>query len=239
MPRRMLTRPPPPTRLRCRSSISTSGSLMRTVPLPAAVAAAFHRAGCGTGGRRPLPHHRARRQSQRRSTAWPRPTPFRPSWSGRCRNAAAASRSPTPGSPATPPPAAGRASTGSWPASRSWSSSSWAATTPCAACRRRRPRPTSRRSSKRYASGASRRCSPACTRRATWGRSIIPSSTPFTPASPPATGSPSTPSSSPGWRARPELNQADGIHPNARGVAEIVRRILPLMVDTLGPQVCP
>ena len=42
-----------------------------------------------------------------------------------------------------------------------------------------------------------------------------------------------------GVEGRPELNQGDGIHPNARGVAEIVRRILPLMVDTLGPQVCP
>ena len=30
-----------------------------------------------------------------------------------------------------------------------------------------------------------------------------------------------------GVAARPELNQADGIHPNAKGVAEIVRRILP------------
>jgi acyl-CoA thioesterase I len=42
-----------------------------------------------------------------------------------------------------------------------------------------------------------------------------------------------------GVTGRPELNQADGIHPNARGVAEIVRRILPRVVDTLGPQVCP
>jgi len=42
-----------------------------------------------------------------------------------------------------------------------------------------------------------------------------------------------------GVTGKPELNQGDGIHPNARGVAEIVRSILPLMVDTLGPQVCP
>jgi acyl-CoA thioesterase I len=42
-----------------------------------------------------------------------------------------------------------------------------------------------------------------------------------------------------GVEGRPELNQGDDIHPNARGIAEIVRRILPLMVDTLGPQVCP
>jgi len=32
-----------------------------------------------------------------------------------------------------------------------------------------------------------------------------------------------------GVAAVPELNQADGIHPNARGVAEIVRRMLPLV----------
>ena len=32
-----------------------------------------------------------------------------------------------------------------------------------------------------------------------------------------------------GVAARPELNQADGIHPNAKGVAEIVRRILPMV----------
>ena len=31
----------------------------------------------------------------------------------------------------------------------------------------------------------------------------------------------------------PALNQADGIHPNARGVAVIVRRILPLILRTL------
>lgn len=37
----------------------------------------------------------------------------------------------------------------------------------------------------------------------------------------------------------PGLNQEDGIHPNSKGVAEIVRRILPLVVSTLGPGVCP
>ena len=31
----------------------------------------------------------------------------------------------------------------------------------------------------------------------------------------------------------PELNQADGIHPNARGVAEIVRRFLPTILEVL------
>jgi len=31
---------------------------------------------------------------------------------------------------------------------------------------------------------------------------------------------------------RPELNQPDGLHPNARGVAVIVRRLLP-QVQTL------
>ncbi|AMV71162.1 SGNH-hydrolase lipoprotein, lysophospholipase L1-like subgroup [Desulfuromonas sp. DDH964] len=36
-----------------------------------------------------------------------------------------------------------------------------------------------------------------------------------------------------------ELNQEDGIHPNRRGVAEIVRRMLPLVTTTLGPGVCP
>lgn len=34
----------------------------------------------------------------------------------------------------------------------------------------------------------------------------------------------------------PELNQPDGIHPNAKGVAEIVRRILPLVEDVLGQE---
>jgi acyl-CoA thioesterase-1 len=32
----------------------------------------------------------------------------------------------------------------------------------------------------------------------------------------------------------PELNQPDGIHPNAAGVAEIVRRILPHVVSLIG-----
>ena len=41
-----------------------------------------------------------------------------------------------------------------------------------------------------------------------------------------------------GVTGRPELNQADGIHPNVKGVAEIVHRILPLVVKTLGPGVC-
>jgi len=36
-----------------------------------------------------------------------------------------------------------------------------------------------------------------------------------------------------------ELNQEDGIHPNRQGVAEIVRRILPLVKNLLGPGVCP
>ena len=36
-----------------------------------------------------------------------------------------------------------------------------------------------------------------------------------------------------GVAARPELNQADGIHPNARGVAVIVARILPHVLDIL------
>ena len=36
-----------------------------------------------------------------------------------------------------------------------------------------------------------------------------------------------------------ELNQDDGLHPTGAGVAEIVRRILPLVVTSLGAQVCP
>ena len=36
-----------------------------------------------------------------------------------------------------------------------------------------------------------------------------------------------------GVAARPELNQADGIHPNARGVAVIVARILPHVLEVL------
>lgn len=36
-----------------------------------------------------------------------------------------------------------------------------------------------------------------------------------------------------GVAARPSLNQADGLHPNAKGVAEIVRRILPHVVRLL------
>ena len=39
-----------------------------------------------------------------------------------------------------------------------------------------------------------------------------------------------------GVAARPELNQADGIHPNAAGVAEIVRRLLPSLGPLLGPR---
>ena len=37
----------------------------------------------------------------------------------------------------------------------------------------------------------------------------------------------------------PALNQADGIHPNAAGVREIVRRILPLLkaeLDKINPR---
>ena len=33
----------------------------------------------------------------------------------------------------------------------------------------------------------------------------------------------------------PELNQADGIHPNAAGVAEIVRRMVPHVVALIAP----
>jgi acyl-CoA thioesterase-1 len=32
---------------------------------------------------------------------------------------------------------------------------------------------------------------------------------------------------------RPELNKADGIHPNPKGIDEIVRRVTPLVVDLL------
>jgi acyl-CoA thioesterase-1 len=38
-----------------------------------------------------------------------------------------------------------------------------------------------------------------------------------------------------GVALRPELNQADGMHPNARGVAVIVERIVPLLEPLLGP----
>ena len=37
-----------------------------------------------------------------------------------------------------------------------------------------------------------------------------------------------------GIATRPELNQRDGIHPNARGVAELVRRILPFVEELLA-----
>ena len=36
-----------------------------------------------------------------------------------------------------------------------------------------------------------------------------------------------------GVAGRPELNKNDGIHPNPKGVKEIVRRILPLVMETL------
>lgn len=36
-----------------------------------------------------------------------------------------------------------------------------------------------------------------------------------------------------GVAGRPELNKNDGIHPNPKGVKEIVRRILPLVIETL------
>jgi acyl-CoA thioesterase I len=39
-----------------------------------------------------------------------------------------------------------------------------------------------------------------------------------------------------GVAANPKLNQADGMHPNARGVDEIVKRVLPA-VETLLSQV--
>ncbi|PLX73454.1 MAG: arylesterase [Desulfuromonas sp.] len=37
-----------------------------------------------------------------------------------------------------------------------------------------------------------------------------------------------------GVAGRAELNKADGIHPNPKGVKEIVRRLTPLVVETLG-----
>tara|TARA_R110002072_G_scaffold65642_1_gene162002 strand:- start:704 stop:1399 length:696 start_codon:yes stop_codon:yes gene_type:complete len=37
-----------------------------------------------------------------------------------------------------------------------------------------------------------------------------------------------------GVAARPELNQDDGIHPNAKGVAAVVARILPYVLDLLA-----
>lgn len=37
-----------------------------------------------------------------------------------------------------------------------------------------------------------------------------------------------------GVAADPALNQADGIHPNARGVAVIIERMLPVLLETLG-----
>lgn len=36
-----------------------------------------------------------------------------------------------------------------------------------------------------------------------------------------------------GVAGRPELNKNDGIHPNPKGVKEIVRRLLPLVIETL------
>lgn len=36
-----------------------------------------------------------------------------------------------------------------------------------------------------------------------------------------------------GVAGRPELNKADGIHPNPKGVKEIVRRLAPLVIETL------
>jgi acyl-CoA thioesterase-1 len=36
-----------------------------------------------------------------------------------------------------------------------------------------------------------------------------------------------------GVSGRPELNKADGIHPNPKGIDEIVRRVTPLVVDLL------
>jgi acyl-CoA thioesterase-1 len=37
-----------------------------------------------------------------------------------------------------------------------------------------------------------------------------------------------------GVAGRAELNKADGIHPNPKGVKEIVRRLTPLVIETLG-----
>ena len=39
-----------------------------------------------------------------------------------------------------------------------------------------------------------------------------------------------------GVALRPELNQADGLHPNARGVAVVVRRLLPQVLELLAGQ---
>jgi acyl-CoA thioesterase-1 len=36
-----------------------------------------------------------------------------------------------------------------------------------------------------------------------------------------------------GVAGRPELNKADGIHPNPKGIKEIVRRLTPLVIETL------
>ncbi len=37
-----------------------------------------------------------------------------------------------------------------------------------------------------------------------------------------------------GIAGRPELNKTDGIHPNPKGVKEIVRRLVPLVIETLN-----
>ena len=37
-----------------------------------------------------------------------------------------------------------------------------------------------------------------------------------------------------GVAARPELNQDDGIHPNPKGVAAVVARILPYVLDLVA-----
>ena len=87
-------------------------------------------------------------------------------------------------------------------------------------------------------SAAFRCSSPGCWRRATSGGATARASTRSTRISPPGTVRSSTPSC---WTAsppRPPLNQADGLHPNAAGVAVIVRRILPSvlrLVRLTGP----
>ena len=186
----------------------------------------------------------ARRFARRRVSACRQATPFRRRLEAALKAKGIAARSPMPASPATPPAAGSRGSTGRCRRAPTPSSSSSAPTTCCAGSTRRSPARRSTRScsgsSERHiavllARHAGRAQPRAPTMRAPSRRSIR--------SSPPNTGCCSIRSS---WRASPPTPAQPGrrLHPNAAGVDVIVARILPKVEELIArsalqaPQAC-
>ena len=115
---------------------------------------------------------RPRGQPHRRIRAAARAGPSPPSCSRRSTRRPSMRTCSTAASPATPPPARWRVSTGRWATIRTRPSSSSAAMTACAASRRRRWSATSAPSWTGCPRGTSRCCCPAWWRPPTWATSM-------------------------------------------------------------------